>query len=214
MTKLQDPLTPKAAAEKKQKLTADISAQDISALPMSAFTAIAPSVAKKPDPFDGYPLGPDVRLGETVVSSTFVIALNPTIFVAQDPSGIGVSQVDRAGNEKLVNIKTYHNRIITDYSRGSGTNSCDVVFDREVTLDGGQKVSCAIVPVHSIRAQIMFALDRKKQGIQVDKRYMYLDPRQGNRLRSLFLQLVNPLIKKEREAEDITAAFEASQATA
>ncbi|MEN6423309.1 MAG: hypothetical protein ABFD76_15320 [Smithella sp.] len=157
---------------------------------------VKPEAAKTVRPFDGYPLKAKIKVGETevsgkikdaLVSASFIVVINPTFQVRQDPS-------NRRG------IKNYHSRSIRDYEN---QDNVIVVFDREIELKG-KKYLYAVVPQHSVRAQLIFKYDQNKQRIEVCQDYLLLDTDQDSRLKKVFEQIINPKLKVEREASFIS----------
>lgn len=210
---LKDPADEGKAEREAKKAEKEMRAFDIENLTLEDFKQLEEKAARTPGPFDGYPLKEKIKIGETEVSRTFVVALSPRVFVQQDPSGHGQTivtdvrddQGDKAGKvEKIVNLDTFHSRLIVDYEQGQ--QNTDVVFDREVRLKNGV-LNVAVVPSHSVRAQLMFQLHRKG-GIRVDTRYVLLDPDQSSRLRRMFEIIINPKLKIERVARSVSGESE------
>jgi len=180
---------------------------EVGSVPVSATTAI--------HPFQGFHLGREIKVGESEISSTFIILLrDDDIF--QDESGKRVSQAffkkDGKGNDirkevdgkfyppkvdkiKTVDLKSYHNRVTTHPRTGVST---DTVFDRQVKVGNRMRV-CAVEPSHSARAQICLHLNKGKVG--VDRRYQLADTRQVKRLRKVFDQANYQHMKAERLAK-------------
>lgn len=151
------------------------------------FKAVPVEAAKIVRPFDGYPFPKKIKFGTGEVCQTFIVALNPTILVQQDPN-----------NKKK--IKTYHSRFIRDREVG---DNIEVVFDREIKMKG-VTYFCAVVPSHVVRSQIIFNYNNKTKRTEVDPRYMLIDLNQTSRLRQVFLQVINPNLKMERQAAFIS----------
>lgn len=157
--------------------------------------AVRPEAAKPSRPFDGYPFKKKIKVGETtdehgkardaMVSATFIMILNPTVQIRQDPS-----------SRKM---KNYHSRMIRDYD---SQDNIVVVFDREIEIKG-KKYFYAVVPQHSVRAQLVFKYDNNKQRIEVVPDYLLLDSEQEKPLKRVFELLNNPKLKVEREASFI-----------
>jgi len=133
-------------------------------------------------------------------SATYILALAPTVHVHQDPSGKRISQFV-AGKERFVDIPSLHSRCVVDHEGGG--NNTEIVFDRELELEGGAKITIALCPSHSARAQIMFKLDERTHKIDVDDRYLLLDKPQEKPLRRIFEMIHNPKIRTERLAAAI-----------
>lgn len=218
MASLKDPVEEKTGEIQDKKIDEEMKSFDISNLSLEDFKPLSQRAAASPHPFDGYPVKM-VKVGEfypegpkkpkdLMMPSYAVMALNPKEVVFQDPSGKGQTIRDgKSQNEKIVNIYAPHNRCVVDYENG-GTNT-DVCFDRSVPLDNGQVLDrCAFVKSHSVRAQIMFKLDRTGERIQIDNRYLLLDTKQDSRLRRVFEMIVNPKVKNELLAKWISGESE------
>lgn len=179
----------------------------IESLSFDDFKAVPMTAARFVHPFEGYPLGKKIKVGEVEISSTFLVALRPQIQVFQDPSGknVTIPKNDDKGRkigERVVTIKSQHSRLLPDYEQG-GRNT-DVVFDRAIVFPDGRRLeNCAIVASHSLRAQLMFKLGPKGQ-TQVDDRYVWVDRNQVSRLRRLWNSIAKPALKAERDAQAIT----------
>jgi hypothetical protein len=182
MAKLKDPVRQQGEDVKGEMKTVD----DF------VFTPVKPEAARVTRPFDGYPLKKKIKIGETkdkhdkvkdvMISATYLVALNPTIQVRQDPS-----------NRKT---KNYHSRMIRDYEE---QDNIVVVFDRVMEIKG-QKYFYAIVPQHYVRAQLIFKYDNNKQRVEVDPNYLLMDGDQDQRLKRVFEMMINPKLKVERES--------------
>lgn len=166
---------------------------DIANLTMADFQAVKTTAAHTPHPFDGYPYPKG--------KAAFIIGLNPTKYIPQDPSGENLSVVVK-GKEKKITIETTHNRLMQDFDKG-GINT-DVVFDRKMKLADGNTLYYALVPSHSVRAQLIFYYDAQTERIKVNPDYLLLDTAQAKRLRRLFEIIVNPKLKKEQMAAFIS----------
>jgi hypothetical protein len=177
----------------ESKVTASKSEKVAVEMPLN-FKPIPQKAAKIRRPFDGYPMK-DVKIGEAKTYATYVVALNPTVQVKLDPANHKVKTKDG-----MVQVKNYHSRMIRNMET---RNNEDVVFDRLVEV-GGQEYACAIIPSHNVRAQICFSYNSKSKRIDIDSRYLMLDTEQGNRLREVFQQVINPKIKMERQAQFIS----------
>jgi len=215
MAKDQKLIDPASKAENKKRqsdLEKDLKKVDIRSFSMKDFKQLSQDTARTPAPFDGYPLNEKVHIGEVLTPTTYVVGLNPQMFVPQDPSGKAVTiTVDKrdgqAPKDKVVTLKSYHSRVLRDYDNG-GENT-DIVFDRTLELEDGGKITVAIVESHSLRAQLLFKLKRQG-GVQVDTNYVLLDPNQSSRLRKLFGIIINPHLKVERVASSISGESEDS----
>lgn len=76
------------------------------------------------------------------------------------------------------------------------------VFDRPYKTAKGIFYGC-VVPQHNVRAQLIFR--RNSDGrVEVDNRYLLLDPDQVRRLREVFSQVINPKVKQEKQASFIS----------
>jgi len=194
----------RAAAGSKK----DTESLGIEGLSLTDFQPIPDHAARVRRPFDGYPEEmvtiTDAKGKKLAVKKHFVVALSPTVPVFQDPSNNNVV----VGSDQVRKLKTYHSRFIRD-----GHTNTETVFDREIRLENGQALMCAIVPSHVVRAQIMFALVRRGKGesaIQVDKRYLLLDTRQVSRLRETFQIIINPKLRSEKMSQWISGESEAA----
>jgi len=159
------------------------------------FQPIPLKAARVSRPFDGYPMK-KVTIGGTETNLCFVVALNPTVPVQQDPSNGKKRQKDGTF-EQVLNT---HARFIRDYEENENT---EVVFDRVVEI-GGKEYFCAIVPSHNVRAQLCFKYEDKNKRIVVDPNYLFLDTAQDQRLKRVFEQIINPKLRLEREASFIS----------
>jgi hypothetical protein len=179
---------------------------DASKLSLEDFQSIPPSTAIAASPFEGYPME-DIKIMEikkgnkvipVVVKKTYIVALSPSFFVPQDPSGKNTTLTMKDGTEKMVDLKTSHNRTVVDRI---GQN-IDVVFDN-ILITANGKLRYAIVPDHSARAQIVYKINAKQESrpIMVDNRYLLLDIKQKTRLRKVFAQFYYQQTKTERAAD-------------
>jgi len=167
--------------------------------PTLNFKPIPPSSAQVSRPFDGYPLK-SIEIGEIKTKTAFIIALNPTVQVPQDPNNRRIKT--KSG---MVKVQTYHSRFIRDREN---RQNADVQFNIPVEVDG-RTYQCAIVASHNVRAQIMYSFDNQKNRIVVDNRYLLLDSEQTSRLKRVFEQVINPNIKMEKEAAFISGESKA-----
>lgn len=169
------------------------------------FQAIPVTASRQAHPFDGYPMS-KIKIGtykekgqvkDLIVFRHSLVALNPREPVFQDPSGLGVTQQLKDGGERIVNLKTYHNRCVVN---GRGQNE-DIVFDREIELPNGKKMSrVAVVNDHLSRSQLFFKINPRTGKVEVDTRYALLDKDQANRLRDTFKMFYYQQTQSERLA--------------
>jgi len=203
-TKKTDPADAIRNRLDEQKSLADMKSFDIGNLDLSDFKAIPKRAARTPQPFEGYPLKPKVKIGTADISATYIVGLKPTEEPPEDPSGRGRS-IFTNGNERIVNLGTYHSRMIRNPVLDQ---NMDVVFDRELILKGGGRLYVAVVPDHYVRAQVIFFYDTKSERIEIDPRYTLLDVDQSSRLRLLFQQIINPKLRLERQARMVSGEVE------
>lgn len=212
MPKLKDPVeevNKKRAAETLEKGVKTIS---LDSLTIGDLKSVPRSQAAGSHPFIGYPME-DIQIGTwfdpeakkekpVLVKKSFLVFLNPSKDVPQDKSGKRVTITETTTRKnKIVDLKTFHSRMIRNFEEGDEANS-DVVFDREFTLGDGSLVYMAVVPEHSVRAQLVFEKDNK--GItRVNEDYLLADDKQVGRLRKLFDQIyANKINAAERAAKD------------
>jgi hypothetical protein len=188
--KLVDPVAKTGGTQEK----AELGALDIKKAGGLSFKPISPERTKTSRPFDGYPLK-KLKFGDVDTFTTYIVALNPTVQVAQDPSNRKVKT--KSG---MVQVQNYHSRAIRD--RETRENII-CVFDRDIEVDG-RVYQCAIIQSHNVRAQVCFNFDQQKKRIVVDSRYLLLDSEQDSRLKRVFEQVINPNIKTERESAFIS----------
>jgi len=171
-----------------------------------------------PHPFDGYRLGRKVIVGETQISSTFIVLLSPLAEPVPDPSnddndvyvgGDGTGTPRSGGKRKTVRFPTSHTRVVTNRH---GNQNEQVVFDRTMVLADGSEYKCAIVRGHSQRAQIVFTFDPDRNRVMVDKRYMLADKHQAPNLLKLFEAIYSQRTHAEKAARDFDAAQESTAA--
>jgi hypothetical protein len=169
------------------------------------FGSISAATANTVHPFEGYPLDKiKIKGFENPMVKAFIMALKPMTEVFQDPSGKGVSIVSKkTGRTIKADLKTFHSRMIRDYDDNKHTNT-EVVFDRELTF-GNKTLMCAYVPSHSVRAQMAYEYDHKTERVKVNPDYVLADVKQASRLRDLFQIIINPRLKKERDAKLISS---------
>jgi len=207
---LIDPVAEGQKEAQAQTQTDEIRQLSIEALTMDDFQPLPVAASKGSHPFENYPqrkikIGTYMEKGkekDLIVSATHIVALNPKEYVHQDPSGKGVTIVS-GGQEKIVDLKTFHNRVVMN-ERGQSIN---VVFDRDIVLGDGKVVGRAtICPDHTARAQLLFTVDKKKGTVEVDRRYILADPEQANRLRQCFERFYNQQTRSERLAKQFDEA--------
>lgn len=222
--KLKDPVDVDKEEQEVQAAQVEMESFDPANLKLDEIGAIPVTAERTPHPFEGYPLGRKIEVSEGVkISSTFVVILkDKNIF--QDPSGKGIThQVIQKGSDgndvkkvtaegkflppkiattKVIDLKTYHNRIASDYD-GGGAQPMNWVFDRSVMVDD-REMNCCVVPSHSARAQICFMLDKKGK-LRVDGRYLLADTKQANRLRGVFRNVNYQQLAGERAAQKFDA---------
>jgi hypothetical protein len=173
--------------KQKEEKMPDIGGLDFQPIPVAA--------ARVSRPFDGYPMK-KVKIGGAGTYSAYVVALNPTVQVRQDPANTKVKQKDGTFEQ----VRNHHSRFIRDYETGDNN---EVVFDRVVKI-GGREFFCAIVPSHNVRAQLCFKYDNERKRVEVDADYLFLDTAQDKRLKRVFEQIINPKLQLEREASFIS----------
>ena len=164
-------------------------------------------------PFEGYPME-DIVIGTMFdkklkrdipvkTKKTYLVFMSPTKQVPQDRSGKNVSVFDsETKRERRVNLATYHSRFIRNFEEGDESNT-DVVFDRKVTLGDGSELFMAVVPQHTVRAQLFFEKEPKSGKTVVNQDYMLADMKQVSRLRRIFDWIYsNKIASGERAAQD------------
>jgi hypothetical protein len=171
---------PADTIREEREFADDLKAVDIGSLKMDDFKSTPREAARINDPFNGYPMK-DIVIDGMKTKKTFVVALDPRFTVHQDPNNRG-------------KIRTSHNRIVFDNETKS---NADIVFDRKMKVKDGV-LYYALVPSHSIRAQLIFFWDAKKMRIAPDDRYRLLDLGQLSRLKQLFQIIINPKLHGER----------------
>lgn len=189
-SKLVDPVSEDQERQERNEQEEQVRALNIEALSLDDFQPVPMAASKQTHPFEGYPQK-RIKIGthrvngkeqDVIVNATHIVALNPKQYVHQDPSGLGIT-IQSQGQEKIVDYRTAHNRIVRDEM---GRN-IDVVFDREIVLGGGQRMKrCSICPDHTARAQIVFTTDPRTGKVSVDNRYVLADIDQVSRLRRCF----------------------------
>ena len=214
MTDKIDPAEEVREKQDEERVLSEMKTFDLKDLTTADFKVIPMRQARMIHPFDGYPLKPKIEIGrkknnqKVTVSATFIVGLAPTAEPAQDVSGMGVTIIeDKTKKEKIVNLKTYHSRVV---QTGPHSND-DVVFDRVFNLADGAIMHYAVVNNHSTRAQLLFRYDSKNKRIEVDKRYSLLDDDQNSRLRQLYTQIINPKLRRERMADQVSGEVEATE---
>jgi len=206
--KIIDPADKIKEKRKEDRSLKDMKKLDINNLKLSDFHKIPKKRARFIHPFEGYALAEEIELSEDLsVSKTFIIALNPHNEPDQDPSGLNmtIKNLKTEINEKKT-IKTSHSRLI----RTGPSKNEDVVFDRIMKVDG-RPISYAIVPQHSVRAQICFYYNSKNERYEVDGRYMMLDIKQDSRLMRLFQLINKPNLKREQMAAEVAGESESTE---
>jgi len=216
--KLKDPADANKEQVEQTNLEEEIGQLDPNRLTLDEIGSVPVSAERTPHPFAGYPLQRKIKIGETQISTTFIVILkDKNIF--QDPSGRGVSHqviakqkdgkdvrsvnadgkflAPKIESNKVINLETHHNRIASNHDDGSG-QAMDWVFDRKVMV-GEREMVCCVVPSHSARAQIVFEMVKGK--IRVDKRYMLADMGQVGRLRRVFTNIKYQQLAGERAAQ-------------
>ncbi len=203
--KLIDPVSVGQKEAEATAQTEEMKALSIEALRLEDFQPIPVSASRPPHPFEGYPQK-KIKVGtykkdgkevDQIFNATHIIALNPKEYIHQDPSGKGVT-IMVGGQEKIVDLKTSHNRVV----RNERGQSLAVVFDREILLADGKKLTRAtICPDHTARAQLVFMVDKKTGKIEVDRRYILADIDQVGRLRRCFEMFYHQQTQSERLAK-------------
>jgi len=210
--KLIDPVSIGQKEAEAKAQTDEARALSLEALTLEDFQPIPISASRQPHPFEGYPQK-KIKVGtcqdqgksvDLIVNATFIVALNPKEYVHQDPSGLGVTIMVN-GHEKIVDLKTSHNRIV----RNERGHSINVVFDRDILLADGKKVNrAAICPDHTARSQILFTVNKRTGKIEVDRRYVLADVDQVSRLRRCFEQFHYQQTQSDRLAQKFDEAEE------
>jgi hypothetical protein len=199
--KLEDPVAEDQAKNEQEEQE---KVMTIDSLSLDDFQPVPVTAARQPHPFEGYPQK-KIKIGthkvkgkeeDLIVNATHIVALNPKQYVHQDPSGKGVTIIS-GGQEKLVDLKTFHTRVV----RNQNGQSIDVSFGITIHLANGQKMErCAYCPDHTARAQIIFKVNQKTGKIAVDDRYVLADGEQTGRLRKLFEMFYFQQTSSERAA--------------
>lgn len=199
--KLVDPAD-KVKKEKEEKEVSDkMKAFDIDELSLSDFKPIPKATAQSVHPFEGYPMKPGIKIGDSDISATYIVALHPNIHVHQDPSGINVTIKGKKGRMSQQTIPTLHTRVVVDHE--SGGPNLDVAFGNNIKVKDGE-MRCAVVYSHSARAQICFKTDLATGKMDVDERYLLLDSGQKNLLRKLYIMIHSSQANIERLARAIS----------
>jgi hypothetical protein len=94
------------------------------------------------------------------------------------------------------------------YDNDTKSNT-DIVFDRKMKVADGE-ILFALVPSHSLRSQLIFKWDAKKERIVPDDRYLLLDLGQLSRLKQTFQIIINPNLHRERVSSMISGESEGS----
>jgi hypothetical protein len=145
------------------------------------------------------------------VRMTDVVFLNPSFEPVKDPSNesyvAGFDRPDHKGRERKsfeAPVRQGLNVMLRDFDNGG--RNVDVVFDREAVKDGLVH-SYAVVPSAAIRCQLAFQMrkdhDGTTAGFVVDRRFIFADRKQQNRLREYFLRLIyKPNVKTDRKVSE------------
>lgn len=207
--KLTDPVADGQEQQEQDEQADQVKTLSMEALSLDDFQPVPISAARQPHPFEGYPQK-KIKIGtwqdkgkekDLIVSATHIVALNPKQYVHQDPSGKGITQISE-GKERIVDLKTLHNRIVRDQTG----HSIEVIFSRDILLGNGKKMSrCAYCPDHTARAQLIFKVNKKTGKIEVDDRYVLADIEQVGRLRRLFEMFHYQQTQSERLAQKFDA---------
>ena len=204
--KLIDPVSEGQKEAEAQAQTEEMKALSLEALSLEDFQPIPVTAARQPHPFEGYPQK-KIKVGtrkdkggkevDLIVNATHVVALNPKEYVHQDPSGKGIT-IMSAGKEKMVNLKTTHNRLV----KNENGQNLDIVFDNDILLADGKTLSRAtICPDHMAQAQLVFMVNKRTGRIEVDRRYVLADIDQVGRLRRCFEMFNYQQTQSERLAQ-------------
>ena len=207
--KLVDPVSVGQKEKEAEAQTDELKALSIEALKLEDFQPIPVTASRQPHPFEGYPQK-KIKVGtykkdgkevDQIFNATHIVALNPKEYVHQDPSGKGVT-ILVGGKEKIVDLKTAHNRIV----RNERGQSLAIVFDRDILLADGKKLDRAtICPDHTARAQLVFMVNQRTGKIEVDRRYVLADIDQVSRLRKCFEAFNYQQTKSDRMAAKFDA---------
>jgi len=224
---VKDPVEDQEKVKEELRQEQDEVILDIDQLSPEAFAPTPQAAARTPHPFEGYPQ-PKVKVRiihkdgngreietEKTLSLSHLVFLNPGFSVRQDPSGKNLTRVDQIKkenkqtgklevvDEKTVkyNLETYHNVVVRDWENG-GEDNIDVVFDRIVRLKDGREFRAAIVPGHSLRAQIVFKTDKKTGRTLANDNYGVPDKGQISRLRRIYEMIFNQANKAEILAQE------------
>lgn len=236
---LKDPVDKDASRRDDAELEAELAKLDPDLLSDDELGGMPSGVVRPSHPFSGYPIGRKIKVAvyghpekSAMVSTTFLVLLKDPTGVFQDPSGHGVSHTffkqDGKGNDittttpdgrivgkvvenqKIINLKTFHSRVGADYDESNGEHNIESVFDRVVTTSKGRKMLCAVVPNHSVRAQIVLKLVKGK--VTVDQRYLLADKQQDKRLTRVFRNAHYQQLQGERAAQRFDAEPELTAA--
>jgi len=211
--RLKDPVEADGRQQERDFLDEATASVDIANISIEDFQAVKATAAKKPHPFEGYPLGKDkdIVLGtytekgqekQLITKTTYIVALAPSKYVPQDPSGKNVSMFQN-GVEHHVTIPTSHSRVVRDEMG----RSVDVVFDRILKMSNGE-LRYAIVPDHLSRSQLVFNVEPKTGGVQVNRDILLLDKDQVGPLRRVFNGYYYQQTQAERAAKEFDEAQE------
>lgn len=203
--RLIDPAELTTAEERQEDFQKDEEILSIDNLKMADMTPVPHSAARIPAPFEGYPMK-EMKIGEykgkpLFTKATYVVIHNPNIGVVQDPSGKGITITSKNGAERMVDIPTTHSRMVRDWDTKRNN---EVVFDRPMVLEDGRTAYYAVIESHSVRSQLIYEYDTKLKRVVVNRDYILVDKKQVSRLKQTFLQIINPKLRQERLAEEIS----------
>lgn len=219
MAGMKDPVEAANKARETQELESGVKTVDLNSLNLGDLKAVTRQQAIASHPFDGYPME-DIQIGTAIdpktkkeapvkVKKTFLVFLAPQRAgrIVQDKSGRGVSIINtRTKEERRVNLETFHSRFIRNFDLGGGEANTEVVFDRKVTLGDNSVLYAAIVPDHTVRAQLVFKKNLKTGQTEADQDYLLADGGQISRLRKLFDWIYsNKINAAERSAQEFDA---------
>jgi hypothetical protein len=225
--KKTDPAAKVREEKDKQENVAGVKEFDPGNISSLTFETISQKKARMPHPFEGYPypekiqVGVDAKKKPLMICPTYLISLNPANVPNEDASGRGmvIQKIDAKGkpiegSTFVADLGTYHSRVLRCYEPPYSGDNYDVVFDRYFETDQGLRVFYAVVPYHSLRAQLMYWTDWKKDPPLhlADQRYAFADAGQAARLRDLYLKIISPKIKVEQMSEMISGGTDASEA--
>lgn len=200
-----DPADAVSAGREEAAQAEENESMAVEGLSLEDFGGIPESAARMTNPFTGYPHKvfqefDDGRGAKTRIYKHEIVALHPTVSVPVDRSGRNQSI-----GGKTVNLVNPHSRMVVS---ASDQVNMDFVFDRVIKLASGETLHYAIVKDHFARASICFKYDKEKKRIVPDRRYLLLDKEQVGRLRKCFEILINPRLKQEELADQISGGGE------